>query len=151
MTTPITFAPRCETDMGYNVTTMMERLVEKLNEVLPTDNDDLRCTLNNYLKDVAADLHDMDVALDDTRSNYMTADGEREELWDECQELKTELADISRLYTDPHLEDDLAQALADARQCRAAYINLHDHAAEKLLALLKLLNTVKPVDDESAQ
>lgn len=151
MTTPITFAPRCETDMGCNVNSMMQHLVELLNDVLPPESDDLRRTLNAYLKDVAADLHDMDVALDDTRSNYMTADEERDELRDKCQELKSELADIVRLYTAPHLESDLAQALADARQCHASYINLHVHAAEKLLTLLTLINTVKSVDDECAE
>ena len=151
MTTQITFTATTQTEYGYNVGSMVQRLAELLDEVLPPENDDLRRTLNLYLQDVADDLEDMDTALDDVRSNYDTADTEREELWDECEEYKAQLHELGRLYTDPHLESDLAQALADARKDCAVYTPVHYQQIEKLVRLLKLLNTAQPVDDNEAR
>lgn len=140
MHTPITYPTRpLYTTEAEELQKKLVDLAADLDSSLPEADTSNRRTIQILFCVIAPKLKDLDAELENTKDDYHTADEERYELKTANRCLKDTLSALTTANADPHLADDLAQALADARHNRSPHILLPLNQAEKLLALLKHL------------
>lgn len=142
MHTPITYPTRSlYTTEAEELQKELVDLADDIDDSLPASATSNRSTIQTLFCIITQKLAALDAELEDTKDNCNTLEEERDELKTDNLCLKDTLGDLARAADDPHLADDLAQSLADARQDRSPHILLPLSQAEKLLALLKNILT----------
>lgn len=142
MHTPITYPTRSlYTTEAEELQKKLVNLADDLDSALPEADTSNRSTIQTLFCVITQKLAALDAELENIRDNYNTCKEERDELKTDNLCLKDTLGDLATAADDPHLADDLAQALADAHQDRSPHILIPLSQAEKLLALLKNILT----------
>ena len=105
-----------------------------------TLSDEQRERINNALKQIAKTHRRIDDDADVLKGQYNTADEERDELWDELQEIKHTRDNFRALVDVPHLENDLYSALKIARDSGSDTAFIHISILEQAHNIIEKLS-----------
>ena len=142
MHTPITYPTRSlYTTEAEELQKKLVNLADDLDSALPEADTSNRRNIQTLFCLISQKLNALDAELENLKDDYHTIEEERDELQTDNFTLKISLQSLVPANADPHLADDLAQALADAHQDRSPHILIPLSQAEKLLALLKNILT----------